>query len=423
MKKTYTKKELESMSYVYDALIPTISKAAKTPSVFKEIMAEVQKFADANKDVLLTYIMGKQLLFNENTQNAIFEIIGINKDQVKKTIKESPYFASYGDIQLIEQLVFILPMVMLAGEYYKNKKDNEARLIYLLTFYKPYATRIFRYFGKYPVIEDRMAYTIENLSNRYDIKNEGTVQKLLIKLSSTSYERYIDEISKGLPDSMMYRIFASGIYGRVNQVIKNIYDMYKKNEGKYLPSDKIDIMLTDKDGASKEVEADIQSDAAIKMNITRRIIANIVKNPVEESIVDIAAKYGFIGIKRQVGTYAYSGLYTTILKNAVKEIIEKHLKDFPVFISAILSAFLYEINPATEKRYNAQELKTPIFLESSLRILKSPNIKNESALTVKRMLDEFLESSSTDYINFKDTQRRNLRIAFYFYILVLIQRS
>ncbi len=423
MKKTYTKKELDSITYVYDALIPTISKAAKKSSVFKDIMEQIQKFADSNNNVLLTYIMGRQLLFNEATQDAIFEAIGLSKVETRKIIKESPYFASYGDIQLIEQLVFILPIVILAGEYYKNGKEDEARMIYMISFYKPYATRIFRYFGQYPVIEDRMAYTVENLSNRYDIKNEGTVQKLIVKLSTTSYERYIDEISKGLPDSMLYRIFASGIYSRVNQVIKNIYDVYKKNEGKYLPSDKMDIMLTDKDGGSKEVEADIQSDSAVKMNIARRVVNNIVKNPVDNSIVDISAKYGFIGVKRQIGTYTYSGLYTTILENTIKEIIDRNMKDFPVFISAILSAFLYEINPNTGKRYNSIEMKTPIFLESSLRILKSPNIKNESSVTVKKMLDKFLESSSTDYINFGNTQRRSLRTAFYFYILVLIQRS
>jgi len=426
LNESLTKEELDNVSDVYDYLRPFIEKAAANTSVFNAIKKEIIKFADKNSTVLQSNIIGRQLLFNENIQQNILDIMGIDSKILDDVLRKSDYFNQYGtiksDLKLTDQLVAALPLILLAGEYQKKKKYEQAEFIYLISFYKPYATRISRYFP-YGVNDDQMLYTIENLSERFDIKKQGTMLNVLIKMAKSSFDNYIKDVMEDPTDRKLHVVFTSGVYSRINNFLQVLVNEYHKNKGKYLPFEDATFDGTD-DSEGETFEKDIQSDAAIKNQMIRKAVNTMNNKPIDTKLLELAARYGFVSGKAIAGSYKFSTIYTTILKNAIEDISNKFYKELPLFFESLIGSFLYEINSSTKQKYSSKDLRSPVFVAASRKIfLSSPNTKNENVIRVRTMINEMLESCSTEYINYGTTQKRSLRNALHFYFVLLVQKG
>jgi hypothetical protein len=425
--KTFTKEELESISVFSDNLQDHIEAAVKRGSILlNPIRKELSLFADKNSDVLQSNIIGKRLLFNKQTEENIMKAIGLDTKELLKLFKESEYFRYFGHMKLKDQIVFSIPIIMLVKEFYKKGKVAEAQFLYSALFYKPYATIVFKYFGKrgFEVNEDQMRYTIENLSQRYDIKKEGTLYGVLIKKAQTSFEHYIAESkSEKLTDRELHIIFALGIYSNTNNFVNQIFGEYLKNKGKRLYFEDPTFQGTG-DSEGETFDKDVQSDAAIKSSMVRRAVSSVNKKPVDEKLLDIAAKYGFVGLGNTFGDYNFSNSHTDRLKNILIGITEKHFKDLPLFFESLIGSFLFELSQATGKKYGADDLRTAVFVNSSVKTFsKSPNNKNENNLRVRSMIEEFLMSTSDEYINAAPTKRQQIKKAVHFYFVLVVQKG
>jgi len=422
---TMTKEELESGTDLFDYLDPIIKAAFKRKNMMlNPVKKEIELFADKNGNVLQTNIIGKQLLFNKSTEESILTAIGIDPKELLGIFKKSEYFKQFGNLQLKDQLLFSLPLIMLSREFYLEDKTAESQFFYFSAFYKPYATIVFKYFGKYEVNEDQMRYTIENLSERYDIKKQGTLFGVLAKMAESSYNNYIvGSKDTKLTDREIHVIFTAGIYSRINSFVQSITSEYHNNKGKYLSFEKSTFEGTD-DSEGEIFDREIQSDAAVKNSMVKKAVSSINRKPIDESLIDVAAKFGFIGMGATAGTYKYSGMYNNILKNTITEIMERHYKDLPLLFESIIGSFLFEINPETGKKFTAKELKSSIFTNISQKTFaKSPNTRNENILRVKAMVEEMLSNCSTEYINWGETKRTSLKKALHFYFVLVIQKG
>jgi hypothetical protein len=425
MKETYTKDELESLSLIYDAVYPDIQSAVKRGSIlFNPIKKELSVFADKNANVLQTNIVGRQLLFNKQTEDKILQAIGINTKELLKVFKESEYFRQFGQLQLKDQLLFAIPLIMLSKELYVKGKVAESQFIYMSAFYKPYATVVFKYFGKYDVNENQMRYTVENLSERYDIKKQGTLYGVIGKMAESSYENYIvNSSTETLTDKELHVIFTSGIYSRLNSFIQTLFGEYQKNKGKVLYFEDPTFEGSG-DSEGETFERDIQSDAAVKDQLTKKATMILAKKLPDDKLLDMAAKFGFVGTGATYGQYSYSGRYTDILKNTILEAVEKYYKELPLLIESIIGSFLFEINPNTKQKYTAKDIKSATFISASTSTFRrSPNTKNENTLRVRNMINDILENVSTDYITWGTTKKSGLKYAFHFYLLMIIQKG
>jgi hypothetical protein len=426
MKETFSKGELESLSGIYDYLQPIIKSAVKRGSiVFNPIKREIVKFADKNANVLQTNIIGKQLLFNKQTEEAVLEAIGVDSKEMIKLFKESEYFKQFGEVQLRDQLLFAIPLILLAKEFYVADKLPESQFFYMTAFYKAYATIIFKYFGKYEVNEDQMRYTIENLSERYDIKKQGNLIGVMNKMAESSFNNYIEGMKSRqiLTDRELHVIFTSGIYSRLNSFVQTITGEYHKNKGKYLTFESPTFDGTD-ESEGEVFDKDVQSDAAIKSSMVKKAVSSVNKKPIDEKLLDMAAKYGFVGLGNKFGDYNFSNSHTDRLKTILTNIIEKHFKELPLFFESLIGSFLFEISQATGKKYGADDLKTAVFVNSSVKTFsKSPNNKNENNLRVRSMIEDFLMDSSDEYVNSAPTKRQQIKKAVHFYFVLVVQKG
>jgi hypothetical protein len=332
---TFTKKELEAATMINDQIRPLVKEAVAKKSIFlNPLMRELSKFADKNSNILQTNIVGRQLLINDDMQDNILKIFGIDKKEITAAIKESPYFSKFGNFQLMDQMIFSIPLILASGELYSQNKKKEAEMLYLSAFYKPYASVVFRHF-KYGVNEDQMMYTIENLTERFDIKKQGSVIGVLEKMADSSFKNYLPTLTSDMiSDKDIHVIYTAGIQSRISSFMKSIYNEYQKNKGKYLPFEDSTFEGTD-DSEGQDFARDIKSDAAVKDQMVKKAVSGLLKSPIDEELIEIAAKYGFVDKTKSYGSYKYSGLYTDILKNTVSEIVDNKYRQLPDFIESI----------------------------------------------------------------------------------------
>jgi len=420
---TFTKAELEKATNINDIIRPKVQAAvSKKMILLRPLMQEFTVFADKNADILQTNIVGKQLLFNNDMQDKILRLFSLTKKEIDKAITSSPYFEKFGNFQLKDQLIFAIPLLLAAGEFYKLHKTKEAEFLYMSAFYKPYASVVFRHF-KYGVNEDQMMYTIEHLTERFDIKKQGSILGVLEKMARSSYDNYIEDLATDVvSDKIIHLVYTAGIQSRISSFMKSVYNEYKKNKGKYLPFESGTFEGTD-DSEGETFDRDIKSDTAIKSRMIKKTLGVLLKNPIDEALIDIAGRYAFVDKTQSYGSYKYSGLYTDILKNTIEEIVDNKYRDLHIFIESIIASFLYNKNSVTGTKYTAKDLKSPVFITASLKIFKSPNTRDTNMLKVKSMLTSFLEAYSVEYLNFGKTQKAKLKNAVFFYFVLVIQKG
>ena len=56
--------------------------------------------------------MGYKILINKKDEDDILDILGINRDELALTIKNSEYFKKFGELKLIDQLIFAIPLII-----------------------------------------------------------------------------------------------------------------------------------------------------------------------------------------------------------------------------------------------------------------------------------------------------------------------
>lgn len=413
--------ELTAVTYIYDNLYDTILASIRKPSTWNELLRIARQFFDKNDDKLNTNIVGRQVLINQATEDSILDALGLNRDIVKDAINSSSYFQkTFGrELKLINQLVFGFPLILTALGYHRLGKQDASEICYLLTFFKPYASRS-SLFWKYDVDEGRMLYTVEkSLSGRFDLVKYGTIMECMVKMSNLSYENYITPMSstEKMTDKKLYDIYTSGVASRVNSFLGAIYKKYMENAGKSINFDASaqEVYDDDNDTVSDYEDADIQSDAAMKTAVINKVINKMTNESVDVGLIKSACATGFKYTTRT---------YTDVLQKIVQTIVDKMFDKMPEFFSCLIGSFLFHIDPKTEIRYTMRDFKSPIFLSTGIDILagKKSNLKDKNMLRARELLNEMLSDYNGQYLK-GETYNRNLKTALGAYWVFLIRRA
>jgi hypothetical protein len=76
-----------------------------------------------------------------------------------------------------------------------------------------------------------------------------------------------------------------------------------------------------------------------------------------------------------------------------------------------------------KKNVKNEDIKTPVFIKTSLDIYQMSNSKSESIETIKRLLTSWLNDCSSYYINRGNTQKSGMKKAVFLYFITILQRS
>jgi len=380
-----------------NALYPTLEKNLSEQSNVKKLMLGIKKYADSHSDILLSVDMSQRLLFSERDKNLIYDVTGLEPSVISKAVKESPVIKSTWRIATNP---FYISCLLTARFFELKKKKAEMEAIIVYMSYVLYTSS---HKSSFPYVPNKqiMDYTMNNLSNRYLIKQVGTIQGMIehtvINAINGRYEKDLQDCS-----DIYIKDILSALETRMSSVIKYIAAEYYKNHksGEYL---------------FHEEDSEEENNYHLSDNISYKI--DRVVNFVSASIISEGFDYSTC-VKRAINLN--SGASNKKLEPMLRTIINDDMQEIKPMISDILTLFIYKGSPGN----NINDIKTMRFVSEALQIYKS-NSQDEVTTRIKVRLKHWIDITAEKYgRNFiskgktsLDTYRRAIYTCFIFKIV------
>lgn len=380
-----------------NSLYPTVEKNLSDKNNTKELMNKIKKYADSHAEILLSVDMSKRLIFSDSDKNVVYTLTGLDPDTISKAVKASPIIKPNWRIATNP---FYISCLLAARYYEMNKKKAEMEAVIVYMSYVFYTTS---HKGSFPYLPNKqiMDYTMNNLSNRYLIKQVGTIQGMIehtvINAINGRYEKDLQDCN----DENVKDIL-SALETRMSSVIKYIATEYYKNHksGAYL---------------FHEEDNEDENDYHVSDNISYKI--DRVVSTVTSSIISEGFDYQTC-VKRAINLN--SGSSNKKLEPMLRTIIEEDMQGIRDMISDIITLFMYKGKTGN----NINDIKTMKFVSEALQVYKS-NSQDEVTTRVKDKLKDWIMLTSEKYgRNFiskgktsLDTYRRAIYTCFIFKIV------
>lgn len=378
-----------------ERLYPKVEKLLSTPVGDKKFKQLVGKFMDKNNEKLHT--PGPQYLipFADNDKAEYFNLFDIDIKEVVSMVDDiTESLGSKSDFKLLRGNP-IFWVFYCCIRYYHLKKDKQglncALAIYALAAYPS----VFSLFFKYEPNPGVMQYTMDNLSEKYLIKQEGSIFNGLFKSINNSFN-FLSQFMKDGSDKEVIR-WIQRIRNDQKSLLKNICDQYMKNHAK---GNRVKL--------SKDSYDDVQLDVDSDNNTTLvEIIATNVVNEIMTNGLDL---------RRVNQCKEIAGISLSDTRFYLSKIItDKYVEDIEKFIKSILFLYLY-----TDHK-NKEDINSTYFLKWSTELFRKTNSNDENIRTIKITLDKWAEETGV-YEKFKrEGSRINYKKAIFWYFILSIQ--
>ncbi len=375
-------------------LYPYVEKAFSDNKNKAKFFTLIREYIDKNNEALSAIGPSKNILFTDVEKNKTYEIIGISPAEVNAIKSKSADIKSTG-LNLKDPFKSLMAMIV---RYFLIKKDNSLRITNFYFGMSMYSSVFQKYF-KFPANENIMAYTVNNMSNKYKLKQSANLMVALDDTFWGALELYKTKLIEGKDKDIVQYILA--IRTRLNSFMKHIRREYgiAHEEEKYL---NLETSSNDPDDF-READSSIY---AINRLVDKISMKLVVDGP-NTKLIAIAAKNP--GVKNaQVSVNEMRNYINTLLVNNRIDEIKK-------LIEAILFLYLFE------ERHSVDEIRSQEFLFTCMEVYKSAHSKNKSIITIKEILDKWLEDLGT----YKKTNRvatiNNFRRAIFIFFVLSIQ--
>jgi hypothetical protein len=290
---------------------------------------------------------------------------------------------------------------LLAIRYYTIKEDKQMLAMLLLyTSLKMYSNLYIKYWTFGTAMPQVMAYTVNNLSIKFDLKRLGSLQLVLNKVSENNHENYLTAI-KSNDDTLIFS-YVEGLRTRLNAFVKNIYSEFKNNyqQGNYLNVEKTSA-LNKEDNAEFEVERDTVSN-------------KIAKASEGFGLYFINTNFSFTAM-RLIKTFE-----EVVSENIIREMIS-YMKDdnsgrIEKFASSLFDLIVSDEN---NKTHDLDVICNSKFIIYALTVFNKTNTNDSRFVTIKETIKYF---SGMAKKNFNDRSELRYRKAILIYIAYMIQQ-
>ena len=271
-------------STILENIYPKVEAAFIKPATQKQFMLYVTKYIDANVSKLSTAGPSKRTLFSELERQKIYDLIDFDKTLPKTFLKKSNYVKSSWKI-VTDPFNLVMMMIIRFSKLHKLEQLNSFSC-YLLTL-SMYPSLHYKYF-KFEPNEAIMQYTINNLSNKYKVKQVGNILQALVEttqLADKTYDKNIRHANdKELTD------YINAYKTRLNSLIKKIRDAFEKDyqNGNYLN--------LEKDNNDEENFQQSDSNSLLIQRIVDQVGIKMSVSGPDNRIVDIAARMNQVSV-------------------------------------------------------------------------------------------------------------------------------
>lgn len=386
---------MSSNTAVVDNLFPIIENTFKTkPKNIIEFQEAVGTYLDKNISKLSTSGPVFRTLFIEEDKNVVYRLTGTSPLLVAAAIKESSYIkASWRNITS----PFNAACALIITYAKRNKNEDLAKFALMYLTLSMYPSLHAKYFPYEPDARI-MDYTINNLSNKYKIKQQGTMWNALLDTAIVCDKTYTNNITRANDKDITDYIEA--LKTRLNALLKKIRNEWDKN---YKDKNLVNI---EKDNADKDNFASSENNSFIIERIANSVSLQLAISGPDMKIITLSAKLSLVSVND--------------LRTAVTGLVseKENSKDIKTVLTAILFLFL------SNNKNQIKDIRSNKFIIECLGIYKRSNTSDKNIIAIKKLLDKWLQKYSDSY---KESNRaatlNNFRKALYTFFMFTIQAN
>ncbi|MDD3121879.1 MAG: hypothetical protein PHC62_00020 [Candidatus Izemoplasmatales bacterium] len=386
---------MKTTNAIVREVYPIIEKAiSKNINAYKR---NLQVFFQKRSKSIYDVAPYDRIVFGENDANDFFRSLQINKRDILKGIQNTYYWriSSFNPRAAKDEFTIAVLMVIRYFIIKNDMKNAELSSIYLSFSGKFYPSI---HSGKWrvaPPSENRhvMDYVINNmLTNKFDLKREGSVFGAIRSLCVTWLDSYIDIFKSDLDDEEVKDLIQQ-LHGRIKSFLGNIatlfYDAYEK--GNYLSYD-----------------SDADNENSFRMADTNSLqIERYVENTMN-----------FINTNTVDYTLCKMASDTNVKVDEVKSIIEgiqNENSNIPL-VKELLRILVSEYVASTGDK----EIVSYKFV--TWAISAKPNSKNKNIIRQKEIIEHWLDETSPQYRKRKSraaTKSSYYKSVLFYYVLAI----
>jgi hypothetical protein len=380
-----------------------VHKAVSDPVALRNAVNAIQKYFDVNHATIFDSSPAQRLIFAVRDQEVVFNLTGVAPEEIhsyietdlKKAVKEFTYTNKRGEAFVLLNDPFTMLSWLVIRELTVQKKDRERDLFIMFLSMKFFSSRQRRSW-QFPPNPQIMAFTMNNLSNKFKYKQLQNNYNVIKDTVMLSHDTYKNQLAVGSDEA--YLVYIPQMENRIGKIINAIAEEYyeHRKSGNYLNTDK---SFDDKGGTVDN----------------SNISANI--HALSESVV-----HDFISMKINMGLTKLvsekNALPFTTVFQALNEI---RTQEDPNAISEMLRLLFNII--ADDNREAFENVCNPNFVTTALRQISISNTTNEDLIKIKATLDRLLNDHCSKYAatNRIPTKMayRNAIYSYFVYLVVL----
>jgi len=363
---------------ILKGIYPIISSSlSKNTTKFKKLIA---RFIEKRSTELFDTAPCSRIPFLKDDVDEFYKTLNIKESDIEKELAKTYYWniANFNPRAAKDPVSVALLNCVRYFFIKKDKKNTELAMIYLAFSGKFYPSI---HYGSYQIATPEknryvMDYVInEKLTNKFDIKREGSVFGAVKSIANTWLTTYDDKLQSFTDEDVVYLI--QQLHNRIRSFTVNIakvfYDVYANKDNYFTyNSDSLD-----------EDNYHIADNDSLKIErLVENTMSYISSNGVDYRICKMASD---------------SNVKTDELKEIIEAIISDNinLSEAKELIRLIITQYFIE-----SKNKDVRDIN---FINKS--VAAKPNTKDKNILRQKEIIENWLENNSTAY------RRRKSRIA------------
>lgn len=377
---------------ICDNLYPTVEAHLSKKSNVDRLNRDIAKYFDNHSDEIYDTGLSKKILFLDSDKNVIYDAANLSKEKIKLTLKQSSYIKDTWKI--LNEPLNTAALLVLRYFAINDKKGDQLKVF--LTFYSFYFyASLYHKYLPYGANENVMSYTINNLSNKFKIKQLGSLFATVQHIVMTSHETYKEKLINGEDGDLA--VYVSSLKVRLNDFVKNIKNEYTINykENKF--------MNYDSDSYEEDNFHIADNTSYAIKRISEASLMRLMTYGPNIQFADLAAEM--------------SSVSRNEIRNVVDHLSDDDDKDILRISELILHLYLSDNN-------RVEDIKGNKFFVACMDLYKKSNTNDKLILEMKAILDKWLNKYSPSYRKtHRDATLSNFRRAIFVYFVFHIRES
>lgn len=381
-------------STITSSLFDAVSKSLSNKDMKQTYKNDIDRYIANNTDKYFIIGPGERPIFSDDRKNEYLRVCGLSRDMVKTTLKNSKHVGS--DWKIMNEPFNTANA--LATRHFAVKKDAEfIKLSQWYLIISMYPSIHYKYF-KHGVNEACMQYTINNLSEKYKIRQVKNLWIALTESIQTAYTLHEKNIIKG--EDVAFVKYIQDVKTRINSLIKNIAQKYYENY------EKQNFLETEYENFDDESYKEAESNSYEIDRITNNVVNHLVIHGPDMKLVELAAKSCQVSIN-DLRTYT------------INLINSKHRQDINDIVEAILFLFLFNDDG---EHHSVDQIRTNEFMIYCLKIYKRSNTTNKNVIKIKAILDKWVDEVGVKENTGREATVLNYKKSFYTFFVLSIEK-